>query len=256
MEESREFVQSLERGLKVLQSFGADQPRLTFSAVAARTDLTRATARRFLLTLVQLKMVGTDGKLFWLLPRVLDIGFQYLSSLPWWQTAQPIIEDVSKAIGEICSISVLDETEIVYVGRNAVQRILSANISVGSRFPAYCTAMGKAMLAHLPAEDLDSYFARADLVKRTPKTNADEAKLRLELATVRRQGYAVSDQELEINLIGVAVPLLDRTGRAAGALGASALAVGEPKTALVKRCLPKLQDGARWITQAIRSQDY
>jgi IclR family pca regulon transcriptional regulator len=254
MENTRENVQSLERGLSVLRSFDAQHSRMTLSAVAARTGLTRATARRFLLTLVRLNLVGSDGKLFWLQPAVLDLGFRYLSSLPWWQSAQPIIEDVSRSMHESCSLSVLDGFDIVYVARAAVNRILSANVSIGSRFPAYCTSMGRILLSNLSDGDLDSFLSRAPISKLTEKTITDPVKLRGLIRSSRKQGYAISDQELEYNLFAVAVPIFDNAGNIVAALGASVPVGAGTQANLLRRLLPIMKEGAQRITSSLEGQ--
>ena len=145
--EQRDFIQSVERGFAVIQAFGAGRTSLTISEAAQLTGLSRAAVRRFLLTLVHLDYIDTDNKLFWLKPRVLELGRCYLSAQPWWQIAQPVIEDVARQTGESCSLCVLDGTEIVYVCRVAVHRIVSTNVSVGSRLPAHPTALGRALLS-------------------------------------------------------------------------------------------------------------
>lgn len=249
--QDREYVQSLERGLNVIRAFDAEHRSMTLSQVAARAKLTRASARRFLLTLVALDLVATDGRNFWLLPRVLDLGFRYLSTLPWWQTAQPVIEDISGQLQEACSISILDGSEIVYVCRASVNRILSANISIGSRFPAFCTAMGRALLASMPDEEIERFLAGADLVKYTPSTIIDKKKLKSIIIESRRKKHAVSNGELESSLRGLAVPIADHAGRVFASLGVSAHEAVESEDEFLKRCLPVLFEGARRIAHSI-----
>lgn len=252
----REYVQSLERGLNVLRSFDSQNARMSLSEVAVRTGLSRATARRFLLTLSRLNLVASDGKYFWLLPGVLDLGYRYLSGLPWWNDAQPIIEDISRQIHESCSISVLDDTDIVYVSRAAVNRILSTSISIGSRFPAFCTAMGRAILSGLPDDDLDRVLARVQLTAFTDRTITDPATLRKVLIDGRKKGYAISDGELELNLRGLAVPIFDVGGHAVASVGISVHSGIETQEQLLVRGLDILRQGATRITQSIQAKQF
>jgi IclR family pca regulon transcriptional regulator len=162
------FVQSFERGLAVIRAFGPDDPELTLSDVARRTGLTRAAARRFLLTLTDLGYVRTDGKQFALTPRVLELGYAYLSSLTLPEIAEPHLERLAADVRESSSVSVLDGDEIVYVGRVPTSRIMRVSINVGTRFPAYATSMGRVLLAALSDGQLDAYLARADIRPLTP----------------------------------------------------------------------------------------
>lgn len=250
--EKREHIQSLERGLKVLLSFGAERPRMTLSEVAVAAELNRATARRLLLTLTRLRLVNTNGKLFWLAPSVLDLGVRYLSGLPWWHTAQPVIEALSKQIQEPCSISVLDGSDVVYVARATVNRLVATNIIVGSRYPAFCTAAGRAILSRLPDTDVEAFFAQHSTQKYTKHTVTEASKLREIIIASRRQGYAVSNQELEIGLCGIAVPIVHRTGVPAAALTASLQLIGAPPLKTIKRVLPLLLRSAHEIEERMQ----
>lgn len=252
----REYVQSLERGIAVLRAFDERKTRLTLSEVAVIAGLNRATARRLLLTLIRLKLVATNGKVFWLQPRVLDLGFRYLSGLPWWQMAQPVIESLSSEIQEPCSISVFDGQDIVYVARAVINRIVSTNITIGSRFPAFCTAAGRAILSRLPENELDQYLADMEPRQFTDKTVTDPVKLRELIIASRKKGYAVSDQELEISLFGIAVPIFDRSGRPAAALSASVQLVRNTPAQVVKRTLPLLLESARKITEHLQLSEF
>src|SRR6478609_9585678 len=177
---------------------------MTLREVAARTDLTRATARRFLHTLVELGYVRTDGKDFALTAKVLQLGYAYLSGLSLPQIAQPHLEELSLALGESTSAAVLEGQDISYVARVATRRIMTVGITVGTRFPAYATSMGRVLLAGLPASALDAYLARASFDALTVRTLHDAASLRAELDRVREQGWALVDQELEAGLRSVA----------------------------------------------------
>lgn len=216
-----QFVQSLARGLSVITAFDADHPAMTLSDIAARTGLTRATARRFLHTLVELGYVRFDGKEFALTPQVLRLGTAYLSGLGLPQIAQPHLEQLSARLGESTSAAVLDGDEIVYVARVATRRIMTVGITVGTRFPAYATSMGRVLLAGLPAPELDDHLARVAPVSLTGRTVVEPAALRAELERVRAQGWALVDQELEAGLRSVAAPLRDRDGDVVAAVNVS-----------------------------------
>ncbi|MGW1672217.1 IclR family transcriptional regulator domain-containing protein [Streptomyces sp. NPDC002324] len=206
------FVRSFERGLAVVRAFDAEHPALTLSEVARACELTRAAARRFLLTLVDLGYVHTDGRLFRLTPRVLELGYAYLSSVTLPDLAVPHLERLVAQVGESSSLCVLDRDDIVYVARVGVRRIMTATITVGTRLPAHVTSVGRVLLAHLPDEETDARLARADLGPLTRRTLTSADRLRTELRRVRRQGYAVVDQELEEGLRSVAAPVRDRHG--------------------------------------------
>ncbi|MGW3647521.1 IclR family transcriptional regulator domain-containing protein [Streptomyces sp. NPDC000878] len=206
------FVRSFERGLAVIRAFDAEHPALTLSEVARACELTRAAARRFLLTLADLGYVHSDGRLFRLTPRVLELGYAYLAAFTLPQIAEPHLEQLVAQVRESSSLCVLDGDDIVYVARVPTRRIMTAAITVGTRFPAHVTSVGRVILAHLPEEELDARLARADLRPLTDRTITSTAVLRTELQRVRRQGYAVVDQELEEGLRSVAAPVRDRDG--------------------------------------------
>ncbi len=204
-----QYVQSLARGLAVIRAFDTDHPLMTLTEVAARTDLTRATARRFLHTLVELGYVRTDGKTFALTAKVLQLGYAYLSGLSLPQLAQPHLEELSLKLGESTSAAVLDGTDIAYIARVTTRRIMTIGITVGTRFPAYATSMGRVLLAHLPPADLKAYLAAADIKPLTPRALGTVPELLAELERVRAQGWCVLDQELELGLMSVAAPVYD-----------------------------------------------
>ncbi|MFL1899221.1 helix-turn-helix domain-containing protein [Streptomyces tauricus] len=212
------FVRSFERGLAVIRAFDADHPELTLSEVARVTDLTRAAARRFLLTLFDLGYVQTDGRMFRLTPRVLELGYSYLSSFTLPEIAEPHLEQLVTQIRESSSLCVLDGDDIVYAARVPTHRIMTATITVGSRFPAHVTSVGRVLLAQLPDEEIDTRLSRADLIPLTARTIVSAELLRTELRRVRRQGYAIVDQELEEGLRSVAVPVRDRDGEVVAAV--------------------------------------
>jgi IclR family pca regulon transcriptional regulator len=233
-------VQSLERGLAVIRAFDAEHPKLTLSEVARRTDLSRATARRLLHTLAHLGYVAVDGRDFSLRPRILELGYAYVSSLGLPAVAQPHLEALNERVHESSSVAVLDGTDVAYVARVAAQRLMTVAIHVGTRFPAHLTSMGRVLLAALPPAELDAALERVDLTPVTPSTITDVDKLRAELARVAKQGWALVDQELEIGLRSIAAPLHDRTGAVVAALNISASARRGSATQIRADLLPEL----------------
>lgn len=248
-----EFVQSLERGLAVIRAFDAEHPQLTLSEVARTTGLTRAAARRFLLTLVELGYVQTDGRLFWLRPRVLELGFAYLSSLTLPEVAQPHLERLSEEAHESASLSVLDGDEVVYVARVATRRIMNVALSVGTRLPAYVTSMGRIQLAYRSAEWLDGYLASARLTPLTPRTITDPRALREQVEQAAAQGWALVDQELEDGLRSIAAPVRGADGAVVAAVNVAAPARRGTAEDFVREVLPPLLRTAEDITADLRS---
>lgn len=246
-----ETVQSLSRGLAVIRAFERQSPEMTLAEVATRTNLSRAVARRFLHTLVQDGYAATDGKRFRLTPKILDLGYAFLTSQDIWDVAQPIMADVVRQTCESCSASMLEGTEIVYVARVAAGRIMQVGLSVGSRLPAYCSSMGRVLLAALPCHELDAYIARAEFRKLTARTLTDPAQLRRALADVRSEGFALVDGELEPGLRSLAVPIQRRSGAVVAAMNVSAQASSETVEAFQARCLPVLRDAAERICRGI-----
>lgn len=220
-EPSGQYVQSLARGLSVIRAFGRERPSMTLSDIAETTGLTRATARRFLLTLIELGYVRTDGRLFLLTPRVLDLGFAYLSGLALPELVGPHLEQLSRRLNESASASVLDDDDIVYIARVPARRIMTVSITVGTRFPAHATSMGRVLLAGLADDDLDRYLDTFRPTALTGKTITDAAALRDTLAQVREQGWALVDQELEQGLRSIAAPLRGNGGRVVAAINVS-----------------------------------
>ena len=218
---ARDFSTSLARGLRVIAAFDRDNDEMTLTEVARRSDMTRAAARRYLLTLCELGYVAGDGKYFRLTPRVLQLGFAFLTSMHLWERAQPFMERLTEQVNESCSISVLEGDDIVYVARVPTKRIMSVALGIGTRLPAYCTSMGRVLLADLRPAELDTYFGRAQFTPLTPHTLTDPAVLRGVIAEVRQNGFAVVDQELEIGLRSIAVPIRNQAGRVLAAMNVS-----------------------------------
>lgn len=242
-----DFVQSLERGLSVIRAFGPDRPALSLSDVARATGLTRAAARRFLLTLTELGYVHFDGRMFSLRPRILELGYAYLSTLGLNEVAAPHMEELVAELRESSSIGVLDGDEVTYVVRVPTRRIMTVAIAVGTRFPAHATSMGRVLLANLPEAELDAYMARVELQPLTKRTVVDKRALRDELSAVAEQGYAIVDQELEDGLRSVAVPIREVSGRVGASLNMSTHASRATLEHLRRRILPRLTETARRI---------
>jgi IclR family transcriptional regulator, pca regulon regulatory protein len=246
------FVQSLERGLAVIRAFDAQRPELTLSEVARHCDLTRAAARRFLLTLADLGYVRTDGRLFRLTPRVLDLGYAYLSSLSLPEVAAPHLERLVEEVHESSSMSVLDGDDIVYVARVPMARIMTVAINVGTRFPAYATSMGRVLLAGLPEKVLEEYLGRVTLRRLAARTTTSVDALRAELTRVRAQGYAIVDQELEGGLRAVAAPVRDKSGTTVAAINVSSHASRSSMEKIRRELVPKLRAAAARIEADLR----
>lgn len=241
------YVQSLARGLAVIRAFDAERPRQSLSDVARATGMTRASARRFLLTLETEGYVRARDGLFELTPRVLELGFSYLSAQSLPEVAQPHLEMLARATGESSSASVLDGFDIVYVARVPTRRIMSVGITIGTRFPAYATSMGRVLLAFASAEERDTYFAGYAATSFTPRTVTAEDALRAELDRVAAQGWSLVDGELEPGLRALAVPVR-RRGAVVAAINLAMTAGDEDARAQAARLLPAMLDAAAAIT--------
>jgi IclR family pca regulon transcriptional regulator len=248
------YVQSFARGLQVIRSFSAQAPQQTLSEVAHRTGLTRAGARRILLTLESLGYVRSQGRQFSLAPRILDLGFAYLSSLPIWDLAEPVMERLVEELKESCSAAVLDGPDIVYVLRIPTHKIMSINLGIGSRLPAHCTSMGRTLLADLDPPELDALLREYPPLRRTERTITDIGLLEAELDRVRAQGWSIVDQELEEGLVSLSAPIRDRAGRVIAAMNISGQANRTPPAVMVERFLPKLRAAAAEISRMLHHQ--
>lgn len=244
---SGQYVQSLARGLTVIRSFDSDHPEMTLSDIARRTGLTRATSRRFLLTLVALGYVQTDGRMFSLTARVLELGFSYLSALSLPEIAQPHLEQLAATTNESTSASVLNGSDIVYVARVPTRRIMTVGISIGTRFPAYATSMGRVLLAAFSPERLDAYLDSIDFEGLTSHTITSRGALTKELAHVREQGWALVDQELEEGLRSIAAPIYHGMSVIA-AINVSTTASSHTVESIYETLLPPLQSAAQRIS--------
>ncbi|MDG3576363.1 IclR family transcriptional regulator C-terminal domain-containing protein [Rhizobium sp. YJ-22] len=241
MTQQRDLMGGLAKGLKVIEAFTAEHPRLSIADAAAITGLDRATARRCLLTLAELGYADYDGKYFTVTPRVLRLGTGCLAAMPLPRLVQPWLDTLSEEVGQSTSVSILDESEIVYVARAAQRRVMSINLMPGSRLPAFCTSMGRILLAALAPEDARRQLEKADRAPRTENTVTDLDALMTILADVRTKGYAINDQEVEIGLRSIAVPLFTSRGRAIAALNLGLAAAEASVGDLVARYLPALQ---------------
>jgi IclR family transcriptional regulator, pca regulon regulatory protein len=239
--EDRDFVASLEKGLLVIEAFDASRPRLTLSDVAKITGITRAAARRYLRTLTRLHYADFDGRYFSLSPRILRLGYAYLSSTALATRLQPFLERISERTGESSSAAVLDGDDIVYIARSATRRIMSIGLGVGSRLPVYCTSLGRAILANQPPDIIEAYLQRVRLEPRTPKTVTSKDEFRAILEATRLNGYAIVNEELELGLRSIAVPLAQENGGVTIALNISAQAARVPASEMEERFLPALQ---------------
>lgn len=239
------FMTSLARGLAVIRAFSDQRRSLTIAQISHRTGIPRAAVRRCLHTLRQLGYADAEGNNFSLKPKVLTLGYSYLSSTPLTVSALPLLNQISRTLNESCSLAMLEENEVLYVARSATSRVMSISLNTGSRLPAYCTSNGRNLLAHLPPEALDAYFARVDLKAMTERTVVSEARLREILAEVRRNGYALVEEELEVGLRSIAVPVRGASGKVVAALNVGAQAGRVSSRQMREDFLPVLQKGAQ-----------
>lgn len=247
----RDWIAGLERGVGIIEAFDDAHPRMTASEAGQRTGLTRTAARRYLLTLQHMGYVASDGKLFWLTPRVLRLGQSYLDSARLPRIAQPFLQRVAVGTHETAYLSVLDGDDVVYIARNGPQRQMSTGYVLGARVPAQVTAAGLLMLALLPEAASAAWWAARKLQVFTSFTLADPADLRREMARVKAQDWALSEQQLDLNSRGIAVPLRDRRGDVHGALNITMPMGQESTETAVARVLPVLREAAQAMRNLI-----
>lgn len=245
------YVQSFARGLAVIKAFSAERPAQSLTEVAEIAGLTRAGARRILLTLVHLGYVQVDGRQFRLTPKILDLGFAYLSSTPFWNAAEPIVEALVEEVKQSSSIAVLDGADIVYVLRVPTRKIMALNLSIGSRLPAVNTSMGRVLLSGLTEAELDGVIRASPPSLQTKTAIDNPEELKKVIAQVRWQGWALVDQELEIGLISVAAPIRDRNGRVIAAINTSGISDGISSDERMKQCIEPLKAAADRISELI-----
>ncbi|MBW8786850.1 MAG: IclR family transcriptional regulator [Rhizobium leguminosarum] len=237
-----DFVSGFARGLKVIEAFGETRQRLSIAEAAKLTELDRATVRRSLLTLAELGYADYDGKFFTLTPKILRLGHAYLSATPLPALLQPHLDHLSEKAGQSASASVLDGTDIVYIARASQRRVMSINLTTGSRLPAYCASMGRVLLAALAESEARAILARSELKQNTPNTKTDPDELIAEFRRVRTEGYAIIDQELEIGLCSIAVPIDNDRGETLAAINIGAPAALVPAAEMKERYLPLLKE--------------
>jgi IclR family pca regulon transcriptional regulator len=240
-----DVIAGFAKGLAVIEAFDEANPRLSIADAARRTGLERATARRCLLTLMRLGYADFDGKFFTLTPRILRLGHAYLSGTPLPRILQPALDRLAAETDESCSAAVLDGTEIVYVARAARRRVMSVGLDVGSRLPAYCSSMGRVLLAALAEDDALARLKATERRKLTPATLTAVTDLMGEIARVRADGYSIVDQELELGLRAVAVPVQDRRGRVVAAINVGTQAARVDVERIGTEILPRLRETAR-----------
>ncbi|THV15836.1 IclR family transcriptional regulator [Rhizobium rhizophilum] len=238
----RDLMGGFAKGLKVLEAFGPERQRLSITEAAETSGLDRATARRCLLTLAELGYADYDGKFFSLTPKILRIGHAWLSATPLPVLLQPHLDQLSERVGHSASASILDNSEIVYVARASQKRVMSINLMPGSRLPAYSASMGRVLLAALTDAEVELILSASTLKAHTPRTLTDPGLLKAEISRVREQGYAVIDQELEIGLCSIAVPIRNDRGRVLAAVNVGAPAAVLPAAELAAHCLPAMLD--------------
>jgi IclR family pca regulon transcriptional regulator len=240
-----DFVLSLARGLRVIESFERHTEGLSISDVARAAGFSRSAVRRLLITLELLGYAETNGRIYKLKTPILKLGLSYLSSASLPSIAQPILERMTEAVHESSSVSVLEGDQIVYVARAAAKRVMSVGLSVGSRLPAYCTSMGRVLLAGLPESELAIYLRRLKLEPLTPKTVTDKMKLSQILSDVKSTGFSVTDEELELGLRSIAVPIRSRQNRVVAAMNIGVHAARVSTEDMPKRFLPMLLENAQ-----------
>lgn len=247
------FMASLARGLVVIQAFTPQMPQMTISQLSLRTGLSRAAVRRCLYTLVKLGFAGADeAQRYSLRPKMLTLANTYTASSTLANAAQPILERMSANYGESFSVATLDGDDIVYIARSTVSRVMSVDLHIGSRLPAFCTSMGRVLLAYLPQDQLEHYMGRLTLTPFTPRTVNSVEKLRLMLRNVRRNGYALCDQEYEVGLRSLAVPVQAPNGRVVACVNLSGNAPRMPMLEMQTKFLPPLRAAAQELSAFLR----
>jgi IclR family pca regulon transcriptional regulator len=241
------FSESLARGLKVVCAFDRKSPKMRISDVATKTGMTRASARRYLLTLAKLGYVGVEGDWFYPMPRILELGYSFVSSAQLEDFLDPILKRLSETTDAAARFAVLDKYETLCLGTTFSQRMLGYFISVGARHPAYAASMGKVLLAGLPKDKFEDYLANVPRPAFTKLTLTKPTALRRAVSDVHKLGYAINRGELNVGIVGVAVPVRSRTGTIVAAVNVSWISVNPLKTAEINRCLGPLREAAKQI---------
>jgi len=249
----RDYVNSLARGLEVIRVFTRQSPRMTLSEVAQATGMTRATVRRFLLTLVREGYVESNGRHFSLRPKILELGFSALASMNIWEVAQPIMNDLAERLQESCFAAVLDKDSVIYVARANSNRRVSVGITIGSRVPAHCVSTGRVLLAALPDDVLHRYLDEMTLTRFTPNTITSKVHLRGVIGEVRLKGWSIVDQELEVGLRSLSVPIRDGRGKTVAALNVCCPSARITPEEMRTRVLAETLEASTKITGALAS---
>lgn len=242
------FMTSLARGLAVVRAFSDQRRSLTIAQISHKTGIPRAAVRRCLYTLKRLGYADSEANNFFLKPKILSLGYSYLSSTPLTVSAQPCLNGISRALNESCSLAVLDNEEVLYVARSATSRVMSIALNTGSRLPAYCTSLGRVLLASLPEEAIQRYFDTVKLRAYTERTVVSVARLREILSEVRVSGYSVVEEELEVGLRSIAVPVRGASGIVHAALNVGAQATRVSTRQMEEEFLPALLKGAQELS--------
>lgn len=250
----RDYVNSLARGLEVIRAFSRAHPRMTLSEISHATGMTRATVRRFLLTLVQEEYAETDGKYFSLSPKILELGYAALSSMTFLDSVQPVMVKLAKELRESCFTAVLEGYDVVYVA-NATPpaRIVNISVSVGSRAPAHSVSTGRVLVAALPEEERKAWLDGVELKKLTPNTVTSRAELRRLIDETREQGFSIADQELEVGLRSISVPIRGADGKVLAALNVACPSSRISPEEMRGNILKRMQAASREITAALKT---
>jgi IclR family pca regulon transcriptional regulator len=247
----RDYVNSLARGLEIICAFTRTRPKMTLSEVARSTGMTRATVRRFLLTLVREGYAEKDDKLFALKPKILQLGYSALSSMGILEVIQPVMNDLAKSLQESVFAAVLTGEDVTYIARATSERLINVSITVGSRSPAHAVSTGRVLLAAEPDELLHAYLDKVKLEKLTPNTVTSKVKLREMIEEVRLTNFSIVDQELEIGLGSLSVPIRDGSGRVIAALNVCCPSSRSSVEEMKKRILPELTAASQRITAGL-----
>ena len=249
------YVDAFARGLSVIRAFDAEHRMLSLAEVAEAAGISRASARRLLATLVHLGYVHADGRTFRLTPKVMQLGYAYLSGQTLTEIVEHYVVDVAEKTGESCSVCVLDDTDVVYIGRASTKKIMSINLSIGTRLPAWATANGRVLLGGLDERELEERLARSEIVGHTANTSTKVEDLIKAVRKAQRDGYAFTSQELEAGLTAVAVPLMDKSGRIVAAMNVAGHVHRNSREKMLTENLPVLQFAANEINLALASRD-
>jgi IclR family pca regulon transcriptional regulator len=243
----RDLVEGLIKGVEVIGAFNGDARYLTPSEVAKRAGITRTAARRYLLTMVHIGLAATDGKAFWLTPRVLNLGRSYLDSAHFPRAVVPFLQRLSQQVQESTNFSVLDGPEVVYLARVIAPRLVTAGFEPGTRLPAYTSTAGRVLLAALPDDEVRAYLDSVELIAYTHVTVTDKEQFYRELHAIREQGYGVTESQYEVGMRGLSVPVRSRSGMLIGAISVSMSIAASSREEAVMRCVPALQSTANTL---------